>query len=449
MESIPQSDSADVLRRMYDGLMHSQHSAQQALAAHQQTTLRHLVNHAMESTDFYRRRLSHLAGNDGGIDFDKWSSVEPIGRADLIGNYDRIIARAVPENHGHTRLLSTSGSTGAALKIPRTAMTDIADNAALYRHYTTNGVDCSRPLAQIRVFDTGLRRLETAPLDREHWAPPWTDKAARGRWHRLSVFTPVDRQVGWIEEIEEPCYLNTFPSNITRLAEYLKKEQARLDNIAAVFTVGEPVTEAIRAACQTYLNCEAIDLFSSAECGLVATQCPAGAGYHVQSEICLAEVLRDDGTSCHNGEAGHLTVTPFYNFALPLIRYRTGDVATLGPQCSCGRTLPVLESPITHAANQIDQGPGGRWSVPDGFADGLTGYLGPCPWQIVQTESGSVELRYSRPAGTPPADEAGAAHFLASRLTADLDVQCTEVDIVGRGPSGKFPQIVRLSASPA
>src|SRR6202012_3802852 len=64
--------------------------------------------------------------------------------------------------------------------------------------------------------------------------------------------------------------------------------------------------------------------------------------YHVQSEMLIAEVLRDDGTPCAPGEIGRLVLTDLCNFGMPMIRYEINDYAEVGALCDCGRGLPVL-----------------------------------------------------------------------------------------------------------
>jgi phenylacetate-CoA ligase len=444
MSSQHDADPADVIRRMYDSLLESQHAPPATLVAHQQQTLRHLVDHAIGQTDFYRERFSDLATGSGPIDPVAWSSIEPVDREVIATRYDDLVARSIPTNHGQVGVKVTSGSSGGPVRVMRTAMTGIADSAAVFRLFTTHGIKCSQPLAQIRVFRTDVRRLEPSQ-DLGSWGPPWLEKSQRGPVHRLSVFTPAGEQLRWLRDIQGAYYLNTLPSNLSRLTKLLRQQNTRVENVATVISVGEPVTEELRQACRDWLNAEIVDFFSSAECGVVATQCPAGAGFHVQSEICLAEVLRPNGQACEIGETGDLVVTPFYNFAMPLIRYRTGDIATVGAQCPCGRTLPVLDGPITRAANQIDVGSHRRWTVPAGFADRLEQYLGPCPWQLVQEAPAEISLRFCKPAGIGDVDAFGAARYLGSLLPSDLTVRCTEVDIVGRGAGGKFANVISLT----
>jgi phenylacetate-CoA ligase len=72
----------------------------------------------------------------------------------------------------------------------------------------------------------------------------------------------------------------------------------------------------------------------------VAQRCRAGR-FHANAELCLVEILDDDGMPCAPGDAGRLVVTALRNPAMPLLRYDSGDLAeAVGGACPCGRTLP-------------------------------------------------------------------------------------------------------------
>jgi phenylacetate-CoA ligase len=61
----------------------------------------------------------------------------------------------------------------------------------------------------------------------------------------------------------------------------------------------------------------------------------------VHSEHCLVEILDQNGRPCAPGETGFVIATGFRNFAMPLIRYNTGDLAeATDGRCPCNRTLP-------------------------------------------------------------------------------------------------------------
>jgi phenylacetate-CoA ligase len=110
---------------------------------------------------------------------------------------------------------------------------------------------------------------------------------------------------------------------------------------------GEPWTEGLRAKIDSALGIKAINFYGLSEmCGPgVATEClTARDGLHVQEDHFLVEVIDPaDGAPLPHGSDGELVFTTLTKEALPLIRYRTGDLGaiTLEP-CACGRTTARL-----------------------------------------------------------------------------------------------------------
>ena len=110
---------------------------------------------------------------------------------------------------------------------------------------------------------------------------------------------------------------------------------------------GEPWTEGLRAKIDRALGLRAINFYGLSEmCGPgVATEClTARNGLHVQEDHFLVEVVDPaDGTPVAHGSDGELVFTTLTKEALPLIRYRTGDLGaiTIEP-CACGRTTARL-----------------------------------------------------------------------------------------------------------
>jgi phenylacetate-CoA ligase len=65
---------------------------------------------------------------------------------------------------------------------------------------------------------------------------------------------------------------------------------------------------------------------------------------HVCAENVIVEVVNHEGEAMPVGEAGEIVVTHLDAYAMPLIRYRTGDAGRLKPgRCACGRGLPLMD----------------------------------------------------------------------------------------------------------
>jgi phenylacetate-CoA ligase len=84
--------------------------------------------------------------------------------------------------------------------------------------------------------------------------------------------------------------------------------------------------------------------YGTSELGGIACSCGHDPRLHMSALTHLVEVLRADGEPCGPGETGEVVITHLANRAMPLIRYRIGDLAVPGPTdpCRCGRTLPSI-----------------------------------------------------------------------------------------------------------
>jgi len=102
----------------------------------------------------------------------------------------------------------------------------------------------------------------------------------------------------------------------------------------------------MRAEIERALGLTAVNFYGLSEmCGPgVAAECPARAGLHVQEDHFLVEVI-DPGTgrAVAPGAEGELVFTTLTKEAMPLLRYRTGDIGRLdGGPCACGRSTARL-----------------------------------------------------------------------------------------------------------
>jgi phenylacetate-CoA ligase len=110
---------------------------------------------------------------------------------------------------------------------------------------------------------------------------------------------------------------------------------------------GEPWTEALRTQIDRTLGISAVNFYGLSEmCGPgVATEClTARDGLHVNEDHFIVEVIDpENGQAVAPGETGELVFTTLTKEALPLIRYRTGDLGAITEApCRCGRTSARL-----------------------------------------------------------------------------------------------------------
>jgi phenylacetate-CoA ligase len=107
---------------------------------------------------------------------------------------------------------------------------------------------------------------------------------------------------------------------------------------------GEPWTDGLREQIERGLpGLRAVNFYGLSEmCGPgVATEClEARDGLHVQEDHFLVEVIDpESGDQLEEGDEGELVFTTLVKEAMPMLRYRTGDIGSLTYEpCACGRT---------------------------------------------------------------------------------------------------------------
>ncbi|MEJ5283430.1 MAG: phenylacetate--CoA ligase family protein [Brevinematia bacterium] len=104
----------------------------------------------------------------------------------------------------------------------------------------------------------------------------------------------------------------------------------------------EPWSESIRKEIEKKLNIIATDNYGMSELigPGVAGECLEKNGMHINEDFFFVEVINPEtGEWVKEGEKGELVITPLEKEALPLLRYRTGDLSRLNYEpCKCGRT---------------------------------------------------------------------------------------------------------------
>jgi phenylacetate-CoA ligase len=108
----------------------------------------------------------------------------------------------------------------------------------------------------------------------------------------------------------------------------------------------EPWSEGLRREIEAAWDMAALDIYGLSEIigPGVAQECPRKSGLHIFSDVFLPEVIDPvTGEDCPEGEDGELVITTLTKEAIPLLRYRTGDIVSITYQtCECGRTLPRI-----------------------------------------------------------------------------------------------------------
>jgi phenylacetate-CoA ligase len=154
----------------------------------------------------------------------------------------------------------------------------------------------------------------------------------------------VARQLRIMQDFRTTALAGT-PSHALHMGRMLEKLE--IDPHSLSLRVGlfgaEPWSEPTRQEIERLLLLTAYDSYGLAEIGGpgVSSECECRCGLHLAEDHFYVEVVDPaTGDPVPEGEPGELVFTTLTKEAFPLLRYRTGDVASLDPApCACGRTL--------------------------------------------------------------------------------------------------------------
>nr|WP_230742489.1 phenylacetate--CoA ligase [Methanocella sp. CWC-04] len=106
----------------------------------------------------------------------------------------------------------------------------------------------------------------------------------------------------------------------------------------------EPWSLETRKRIEDLMDIKAYDIYGTSELsGPLFTECKCQDGIHIWADHFLLEIIDKNGDPVPEGHKGELVVTTLSKEALPLIRYRVGDITVINnEECECGRTHPRI-----------------------------------------------------------------------------------------------------------
>lgn len=147
----------------------------------------------------------------------------------------------------------------------------------------------------------------------------------------------------------KPKYLIAVPSFLLKLIEYA--EQKGIDyntsSVKGVICIGETLRNQdflpslLAEKVTSKWNVNLYSTYASTEMSTAFTECEFFHGGHQHPELIITEILDDNDQPVKEGESGELTITTLGVEAMPLLRFKTGDIVKLHKEkCECGRNTP-------------------------------------------------------------------------------------------------------------
>ena len=159
-----------------------------------------------------------------------------------------------------------------------------------------------------------------------------------------------------------PDSIMCVPSFILKLIEYVERNNIdyRKSSIKKIIGIGEGLREQDfslnllgKKIHDKWPEVKLFATYSSTEMSATFSECEFGCGGHVHPELIIVEIIGEDGFPVKDGEVGEIVITTLGVEAMPLLRFKTGDLAAkITQQCKCGRNSYRL-TPIVGRRNNM------------------------------------------------------------------------------------------------
>ncbi|KQM48922.1 phenylacetate--CoA ligase family protein [Chryseobacterium sp. Leaf201] len=149
----------------------------------------------------------------------------------------------------------------------------------------------------------------------------------------------------------KPKYLITVPSFLLKMIDYAEKHGLDYQNssVYGAVCIGESIKNQdftdniLSQKIKEKWNIKLFSTYASTEMSTAFTECEHQVGGHQHPELIITEILDDHGNPVQQGESGELTITTLGVEALPLLRFKTGDIVQAHYEpCLCGRNTMRL-----------------------------------------------------------------------------------------------------------
>lgn len=157
----------------------------------------------------------------------------------------------------------------------------------------------------------------------------------------------VDQYVKLINEYGKTDLLHAYPSSAYLLARLMEQQKLKLKERFKLIALGSEKLYPFQLdMIKKHLGDNITHWYGMAEGVCLAGYCKHVDKFHIYPQLSITEVLDAGDNPVEKGEIGEVVGTNFWNYATPLIRYRSGDRAVLGDnKCDeCGRNYQLLDS---------------------------------------------------------------------------------------------------------
>ena len=414
-----------VATQVYQSQWWSQHE----LRTFQCQQLRMIVESAARDVPYFRNRYPLLGSDSVKLAFPEAMAQLPLlAKADVREGGKSLISE---RRRGALFSGSTSGTTGAPLRVYQDLAAINRENAFIWRQLSWAGLRRGDPRAWMRG--------DMIVPARQQKPPYWRLNRAENMLMLSSYHLSAAAAPAYLDALArfDPAVIQAYPSSIGFLATWMQGSGVhyRGSSLRGIVTSSETLSDTRRREIENAFGCRVFDWYGQFERVAAIGTCEQGR-YHLLTDYSFVEMLpADDGLF-------ELVGTGFNNLSMPLIRYRCGDLvrpAAAMERCACGRSFPLIEQVVGRVDDSI--------RLPDGRSIGRLDHLfkgvdGILEAQIRQDRLDLVTFLIVPSAVFSDRTRRALLSNARCRLGDGIGFEIRLVDAIPRTRNGKFKGVV-------
>jgi len=392
----------------------------------QETKLGAFLSHAVLNVPFYRD-MGLASVVESNSPFEALQSFPVIDKAIVRDGGKRFLA-----DNAQKPLFDgcTSGTTGAPLRLSQDLPAINRENAFVMRQLKWAGFSKGDRRAWLR----GDMVVPVAQNEKPYWRFNFSDNMLMFSPCHLKEST-ADEYIRALESFD-PVIISAYPSLIVFLAKWLEVNSLfyRGKSLSAVITSSEMLDDKSRELVSQRFSCNVFDWYGQYERVAAIGTCKCGSRHFIADYSYVELFENDDGLK-------EIVGSGFNNFAMPLIRYRTGDYVALDDrECLCGLAMPIVKNIVGRGGDFVTLFDGRVVGPINNILKNITGII---ESQFIYSGSDEICVRVVAVVPSDGLVEAIRSN-VSERFGKDITVSVHFVSGIERDRSGKLRTLVVL-----
>lgn len=305
----------------------------------QNTHLNRLIFYSYENVPYYRSLFDqiNLISNEKSL-VSNFNKIPILNKEIIRKNSDKIISTDYENRNWYYN--SSGGSTGEPIQLIQDAVYTKWRNAINEYYYK-----------RILKFDENReKKIVLWGSERDFYQNDIGIKAKINNWLTNTVFLNTFRMKeedmdNYLKIINSynPYFIKGYAGALYELCKYAERKKIEIKSPNIVLSAAENLKDEMREEIESIFGTKVYNFYGSREVSSIAGECEEGK-MHIFSFYNYLEILNDNNQPVKRNEEGNVVLTNLFNYSMPLIRYKIGDMAILdNEKCKCGNPLPILK----------------------------------------------------------------------------------------------------------